>query len=159
MGKWLKVDSGSDRSHLFILLNVFCIVRLYCHFQIILKTNTSNYTRKEIRSDHSSSKLMMKIGDSWMTASYFTSYISCCVIWLTSNFFFFLFNICIYLATLVLRCGMWDQGPQSGIKRKAPALWAWGLSHWTTREVPQTFPDLFFIFSSQERIYACYKLF
>ena len=30
---------------------------------------------------------------------------------------------------------MWDPVPQPGIKPRAPALRAWSLSHWTTREV------------------------
>ena len=30
---------------------------------------------------------------------------------------------------------MWDPVPQPGIKPRAPALGAWSLSHWTTREV------------------------
>ena len=32
-------------------------------------------------------------------------------------------------------CGMWDLFPWSGIKPMPPALAAWSLSHWTTREV------------------------
>ena len=44
----------------------------------------------------------------------------------------------IFLAMLGLNCGMWDLVPQPGIKPRPPALGAWSLSHWTTREV-QTF--------------------
>ena len=32
--------------------------------------------------------------------------------------------------------GMWDLSPWPGIKPRPPALGAWGLSHWTTRDVP-----------------------
>ena len=35
-----------------------------------------------------------------------------------------------------LICGMWDLVPWPGIKPWPPALGAWSLSHWTTREVP-----------------------
>ena len=35
-----------------------------------------------------------------------------------------------------LSCGMWDLVPWPGIKPRPPALGAWSLSHWTTREVP-----------------------
>ena len=45
------------------------------------------------------------------------------------------FNI--YLAMSGLSCGMWDLVPWPGIKPiKNPALRAWSLCHWTTREVP-----------------------
>ena len=35
----------------------------------------------------------------------------------------------------LLSCGMWDLAPSTGIKSEPPALGAWSLSHWTTREV------------------------
>ena len=34
-----------------------------------------------------------------------------------------------------LSSGMWDLVPQPGIEPRSPALGAWSLSHWTTREV------------------------
>ena len=34
-----------------------------------------------------------------------------------------------------LSCGMWDLVPWPGIEPRHPALGAWSLSHWTTREV------------------------
>ena len=34
-----------------------------------------------------------------------------------------------------LSCGMWDLVPWPGIKPGPPALGAWSLTHWTTREV------------------------
>ena len=33
-------------------------------------------------------------------------------------------------------CSIWDLVPCPGIKPSSPALGAWSLSHWTTREVP-----------------------
>ena len=33
--------------------------------------------------------------------------------------------------------GMWDLVPWPGIEPEPPALGAWSLSHWTTREVPE----------------------
>ena len=33
-------------------------------------------------------------------------------------------------------CGMWDLVSQPGIQPRPPALGAWSLTHWTTREVP-----------------------
>ena len=36
----------------------------------------------------------------------------------------------------ILSCSTWDLVPQSGIKPRPPALRAWRLSHWTTRQVP-----------------------
>ena len=33
-------------------------------------------------------------------------------------------------------CSMWFLVPQPGIEPRLPALRAWSLSHWTTREVP-----------------------
>ena len=35
-----------------------------------------------------------------------------------------------------LSCSMWDLVPWPGIKLGTPALGAWSLSHWTSREVP-----------------------
>ena len=35
-----------------------------------------------------------------------------------------------------LICGLWDLVPWSGIEPGPPALGAWSLSHWPTREVP-----------------------
>ena len=66
---------------------------------------------------------------------------------LSPLFFFvkFLFN---YLAALGLSCGMWDQVPWPGIKPRAPALGAWSLSHWTTREVPGSVPSYTFFYVS-----------
>ena len=34
---------------------------------------------------------------------------------------------------------MWDLVPWLGIEPESPALGAWDLSHWTTREVPEPF--------------------
>ena len=34
-----------------------------------------------------------------------------------------------------LGCSMWDPVPWPGIKARSPALAAWSLSHWTTKEV------------------------
>ena len=34
---------------------------------------------------------------------------------------------------------MWDLVPQPGMEPGPPALGAWSLSHWTTREVPLGF--------------------
>ena len=38
-----------------------------------------------------------------------------------------------------LSWGMWDLVPWPGIKPGPPALQAWSLSHWTTREVPKMY--------------------
>ena len=35
-------------------------------------------------------------------------------------------------------CSMWDLVPFLGIKPRPPALGVWSLSHWTTREVPES---------------------
>ena len=43
------------------------------------------------------------------------------------------------LAAPGLSCGMWDLVPWPGTELGLPALVAWGLSHWTTREVPSPF--------------------
>ena len=37
---------------------------------------------------------------------------------------------------LVMAC-MWDLIPHPGIEPGSPALGAWSLTHWTTREVPE----------------------
>ena len=37
-----------------------------------------------------------------------------------------------------LSCSIWDLVPWPGIKPKSPALEAWSLSHWSTREVPSS---------------------
>ena len=39
---------------------------------------------------------------------------------------------------LVAAC-MWDLVPRPEIEPRPPALGAWSLSHWTTREVPQVY--------------------
>ena len=44
----------------------------------------------------------------------------------------------IYLAAPSLSYNMWDLVHQPGIESGPPALGAWSLSHWTTREVPET---------------------
>ena len=36
----------------------------------------------------------------------------------------------------ILSCGMWHLVPRPGIEPWSPALGAWILTHWTTREVP-----------------------
>ena len=41
------------------------------------------------------------------------------------------------MALLCLSQSMWDLVPWPGIEPGPPALEAWGLGHWTTREVPQ----------------------
>ena len=46
-----------------------------------------------------------------------------------------------------LSCGMWDLVPWPGMKPGTPALGAWSLSHWTTREVPWLANILFRIFA------------
>ena len=57
-----------------------------------------------------------------------------------TSYFFLIF---IYLTEPDLSCSMitlnwgrWDLVPCPGIKPVLPALGAWSLSHWTTREVP-----------------------
>ena len=60
-----------------------------------------------------------------------------------------------HMGSLVAACehltntwGMWDLVPWPGMEPRPPALGAWGLSHWTTKEVPRrnnsvnTFPGL-----------------
>ena len=37
--------------------------------------------------------------------------------------------------SLIFSCGMWDPIPRAGIESGPPALGAWSLSHWITREV------------------------
>ena len=55
------------------------------------------------------------------------------------SFFFLIFiYLFIHLTASSLSCGMWDLLPCPGIEPWPPALGAWNLSHWTTREVPST---------------------
>ena len=51
-----------------------------------------------------------------------------------------LFKKClfIYFSAPGLSCSIWDLVPRPGIESRPPALGAWNLSHWTTREVPKT---------------------
>ena len=51
-------------------------------------------------------------------------------------FFVVVVIVFIYLAPLGLSCSIWDLLSWSGIEARPPALGVWGLSHWTTREVP-----------------------
>ena len=44
-----------------------------------------------------------------------------------------------------LSCGMWDVVLWLGIEPRPPALGAWSLSHWTTREVPLYLPLFLFL--------------
>ena len=37
----------------------------------------------------------------------------------------------------IFSCIMWDLVPQPGIEPGSPALGAWSLNHWTTKEVPR----------------------
>ena len=60
-----------------------------------------------------------------------------------------------------LSCGMWDLVPWPEIEPGPPALGAWSLSHWTTREVPLIFVLLSlylfsFLFCSLEFFYFLY---
>ena len=66
---------------------------------------------------------------------------SVCVINISDDSFFFFCKF-MYLATLgiscsmqTLNCSMWNLVPWSGKEPGLPALGAWKLSHWTTREV------------------------
>ena len=49
---------------------------------------------------------------------------------------FFMLIFIYILAALDFSGGIWDLVSWSGIKLGHSALWAWSLSHWTTREVP-----------------------
>ena len=51
-------------------------------------------------------------------------------------FFKIFIYLFIHLTASSLSCGMWDLVPWPGIEPWPPALGAWNLSHWTTREVP-----------------------
>ena len=96
----------------------------------------------------------------WLTAD-----LQCCVSfyctakWLTYTCICILLfkKINIYLTTLDLSCSMWDLVPWSGIKSMPPALGAWSLSHWITREIP-LFNVLFHYGLSQDIEYSslCY---
>ena len=44
----------------------------------------------------------------------------------------------LYRGMRIFSCSVWDLVPQPGIEPGAPALGAWSLSYWTTREVPPT---------------------
>ena len=57
-------------------------------------------------------------------------------VYLSVHNVFFLKYIFIYLAPLGLICSVWNLVPQPGVKLKPPTLRAWGLSHWTAKEVP-----------------------
>ena len=54
--------------------------------------------------------------------------------------FFFLIFIC---QCWVLSCSMWDLVPWPKTKPRPPAVGAWSLSWWTTREVPKIFFKIF----------------
>ena len=55
--------------------------------------------------------------------------------WLVQDYpVLFFFKICMY-QVLVAACGISSLG-SPGIEPRSPALRAWSLSHWTTREVP-----------------------
>ena len=47
------------------------------------------------------------------------------------------FNRIYSCSVQILSCGMWDLVSWLGIEPQPPALGAWNLCHWTTREVPQ----------------------
>ena len=57
-----------------------------------------------------------------------------------SRLFFFLIFIC---QCWVLSCSMWDLVPWPKTKPRPPAVGAWSLSWWTTREVPKIFFKIF----------------
>ena len=50
--------------------------------------------------------------------------------------FFFFFLYLFILLHQVFSCSMWDLIPLPRIEPRPPALVAWSLSHWTTREIP-----------------------
>ena len=95
---------------------------------------------------------------SWGVYTQCTSYISCLVLlfqclhlppcisqsrlsWcaIVSNSSNWLLKKIVFMfLAMPLSCHMWDLVPWPGIKPRPPTLWAWGLSHWTTREVPLT---------------------
>ena len=53
--------------------------------------------------------------------------------------------ICLFIFFLAALQGIWDLSSQEGIESMPPALEAWNLNHWTTREVPRSFfKNLFF---------------
>ena len=69
----------------------------------------------------------------------------------TSTVFFFLkkYIYLFYLTLPGLSCGMWHVVPQPGIEPRTSALGVQSLSHWTTREVPDTiFSSLWLIILS-----------
>ena len=61
----------------------------------------------------------------------------------------YFFNVCLFLWQILvaacrifdLRCNIWDLIPRPRIELGPPALRAWSLSHWTTREVGKLFPS------------------
>ena len=52
----------------------------------------------------------------------------------SNNMFYYFSNIYLFGCTR-FSCSMWDLVPWPGIKLGHPALRAWSLSHWATREV------------------------
>ena len=46
-----------------------------------------------------------------------------------------------------LSCGIWDQVPRPEFEPGPPALGAWSLSHWTTREVPSRLFSFLLLFT------------
>ena len=80
---------------------------------------------------------------------------------ITFIYFLFLKYLFIWLCHVlvaahgIFSCGMWDLVPWPGIEPWAPALGAWSLSHWTTRDVPEiTFKRIFFLNVSSLNIYC-----
>ena len=57
------------------------------------------------------------------------------IYWHTTLCEFMFYNFIYLLAALCLSCSMWDLVPRSRIEPRPPALVAWSLNHWTTREV------------------------
>jgi len=43
------------------------------------------------------------------------------------------------MARTIFTCGMWDPAPLPGVEPGPPALGAWSLIHWITKEVPHHF--------------------
>ena len=57
-----------------------------------------------------------------------------------------------------LRCGMWDPVPGPGIEQGPPALEAWSLSHWTTREVPENVQNVLISLLFLKDIFIGYRI-
>ena len=132
-----------------VIFTSVCFVLSLSYFNLVLlqgiRPISINYHLKSCSDGAHQDKNMYifkNLGLIWLSVMLLNVFFVCCCCYCSCFLFEKIFIwLCWVLVSPhgIFSCGLWDLVPLPGIEPEPPALRAWSLSQWTSREVPIIF--------------------